>query len=317
MKKILLGLASSCLVALNAQVSDFENFNLPVDTFINGSSTPLGHTFVSGDAEFHNYYDTAWGGYWTGGWAISSMTDTSATNYSDITVARPAEGGTFSPTYAVGQQGSKIVLTGPTAGSHLRSMHITNTNNAYVSMRDGDTFAKKFGGASGNDPDFFLLTIEGYYNGALIPSKVEFYLADFRDSDNSKDYIVDSWQVVDLYPLGNVDSLMFTLTSSDTGSFGMNTPSFFAIDNFNEQFFGIDELETPLAFVYPNPAQNKIWIETENQEATFEIISLTGQKVVSGKLINGAVDVTALQRGLYILNVATQSGLHSQKISLH
>jgi hypothetical protein len=28
-------------------------------------------------------------------------------------------------------------------------------------MLNGDSFAKKFGGASGNDPDFFKLTIIG------------------------------------------------------------------------------------------------------------------------------------------------------------
>jgi hypothetical protein len=32
---------------------------------------------------------------------------------------------------------------------------------AALSMRDGDGFAKQFGGASGDDPDYFLLTITG------------------------------------------------------------------------------------------------------------------------------------------------------------
>jgi hypothetical protein len=61
---------------------------------------------------------------------------------------------------------------------------------------------------------------------------VEFYLADFRFADNSQDYILDSWGFVDLSALGTVDFLEFDLSSSDNGAFGMNTPGYFALDNF-------------------------------------------------------------------------------------
>ncbi|MHC4324705.1 MAG: DUF4465 domain-containing protein, partial [Planctomycetota bacterium] len=55
-------------------------------------------------------------------------------------------------------------------------------------------------------------------------------LADYRFEDAGEDYIVDTWQYVDLTSLGEVVSLEFALSSSDVGDWGMNTPGSFAVD---------------------------------------------------------------------------------------
>ena len=91
--------------------------------------------------------------------------------------------------------------------------------------------AKKFGGASGDDPDWFVLTIIGKDSQGLVTDTVDFYLADYTFADNNQDYIVDTWEYVDLTSLGAVESLEFTLSSSDVGQWGMNTPGYFAMDN--------------------------------------------------------------------------------------
>ena len=70
----------------------------------------------------------------------------------------------------------------------------------------------------------------------------DYYLADFRFADNSRDYITDIWDNVDLTGLGLVKSLEFTLTSSDMGDFGMNTPAYFALDS-------ISVIPAPAAFL--------------------------------------------------------------------
>ncbi len=110
------------------------------------------------------------------------------------------------------------------------SLMVTNTTYAALSMRDGDSFAKKFGGADGNDPDFLLLTITGKNSAGAAIGTVEFYLADYRFADNSLDYIVDDWIQVDLSPIAHARSLEFAVSSSDVGPFGINTPAFFAVD---------------------------------------------------------------------------------------
>jgi len=98
-------------------------------------------------------------------------------------------------------------------------------------MRDGDAFSKKFGGATGSDPDFFILTVRGVDEAGRISGEVEFPLADFRFDDDGRDYIVTEWTWVDLSGLGTVAALEFNLDSSDSGLFGLNTPSYFALDD--------------------------------------------------------------------------------------
>jgi hypothetical protein len=98
-------------------------------------------------------------------------------------------------------------------------------------MLQGDSFAKKFGGASGDDADWFKLTIFGMDASNATTGSVDFYLADYRFADNSLDYVVSDWTYVDLSSLGSVNSLGFSLASSDTGAFGINTPAYFAMDS--------------------------------------------------------------------------------------
>ncbi|MCW5623505.1 MAG: DUF4465 domain-containing protein [Burkholderiales bacterium] len=100
-------------------------------------------------------------------------------------------------------------------------------------MLNGDFFAKAFGGASGDDPDWFALTITGHDAAGDATGTVDFHLADYRFADNSLDYVVTDWTLVDLSALGTVSSLTFSLSSSDVGDFGMNTPAYFALDNLS------------------------------------------------------------------------------------
>ena len=113
----------------------------------------------------------------------------------------------------------------------LESIKVTNTTYAALSMRDGDDFAKAFGGETGNDPDFFLLEITGRDIGGALIDSVDVFLADYRFVDNTDDYILDEWIEVDLSQISNAESIEFRLSSSDVGDFGMNTPAYFAIDD--------------------------------------------------------------------------------------
>ena len=49
--------------------------------------------------------------------------------------------------------------------------------------------------------------------------------------DSADDFILDTWAFVALDSLGIVAALKFALSSSDVGAFGINTPTYFAIDN--------------------------------------------------------------------------------------
>ena len=103
----------------------------------------------------------------------------------------------------------------------------TNTTYAFLAMRDGDdgvtpSFVK---GPFGED-DVFNLKIAGVDSNGTVAGTVTFSLASGSD-------VVDAWTFVDLSSLGAVDALVFSLEGSDTGPFGLNTPSYFALDDLS------------------------------------------------------------------------------------
>jgi hypothetical protein len=125
-------------------------------------------------------------------------------------------------------ESATIVLPNDTAPL---SLQVTNTTYVALSMLNGDAFAKKFGGMTGDDPDYFLLTITGRDGQNQVTGTVEAYLADYRSGLDLEDYILVDWLSVDLSSLGAARTLSFNLSSSDVGQFGMNTPAYVAIDN--------------------------------------------------------------------------------------
>ncbi len=212
-------------------ISDFENLPLAPDSFWNGSDLSGG--FSSGLGDFANSYSTnfmSWSGF-----AYSNKTDDTTAGYLNQYSAITAGGYNGSATYAVGNGygDMRVRLAGNAAGRAVKGFYVTNATYTYLSLKNGDSFAKKFGGVSGTDPDWFRLTVKGWSNGTVKPETIDVYLADFRFADNTKDYILKDWHWVDLQTLGNVDSIFFQLESTDTaGGFGMNTPAYFALDNF-------------------------------------------------------------------------------------
>jgi hypothetical protein len=211
-------------------ITDFEDLSLTSQSYWNGSDSSGG--FTSGAARFSNNYDTmfdSWDGFAYSNKRDTTVKDWAGSQYNAITGI--GQGG--SANYAVGY-GYEFGMTPPTMTMNtptvLSGLFVTNNNYAYYSMRDGDMFAKKFGGATGNDADWFLLKMTGKDSTGGVTGTVDFYLADFRFADNGKDYIVNDWRFVDLRSLGAVKSVEFNLSSSDASAWGMNTPAYFVID---------------------------------------------------------------------------------------
>ena len=208
--------------------SSFDDLALAPNSFFNPLATT---TFVSGDATYLHKYFASFGGYTTD-WTYSNKTDTTtagyANQYSAITGGGQGASGNYGLVNVNSEIGSFVEIS-LTAPATVTSAYFTNTTYAALSMRDGDGFAKKFGGVSGNDADFFKLTISGF-NGAVATGSIDFYLADFRSGDNAQDYIVRDWRLVNLSGLGVVTSLRFGFSSSDNSGPFANTPSYFAID---------------------------------------------------------------------------------------
>jgi len=207
-----------------ALTAGFDDLGLGVESSENGSGLSGGYT--SGGIFFENVYTASFDGFT--GFAASTTTD-------DTT---PGFGNQFSNITGGGAGGSDAFgiyfLTGNIILPSVQTVvgaEFTNTTYAALSMRDGDSFAKQFGGASGDDADFFRLLVEGIDVTGTSTGVVELMLADYRFADGSLDYILDQWTYLDLAGLGAIKELAFSLESSDLGAFGINTPQYFAIDN--------------------------------------------------------------------------------------
>lgn len=218
---------------VNANIANFDDLTLnTAESYWNGQngSAYAEETFTSGSAAFNNYHgmDTTWGYSYWGNFAYSNRTDTTSTGmagqYSAI-----AGGADSGQNYGIVYVASPVITFANT--TRVDSIAVTNNNYAYYSMLNGDSFAKKFGGDSGNDADWFLLTITGKNISGNVTGTVNFYLADYRFTNNGQDYIINNWTDVDLTSLGTIKSLQFALSSSDNSSGYMNTPAYFAIDN--------------------------------------------------------------------------------------
>lgn len=202
---------------------------LPAASFNNGGPTDSSTGFTSGGVQFSNNYSTAFGGFWDG-WSYSNVTDGFTAGFTNQYAAFPGSGSN-SATYGVAFSSTATIQFGQQVVA--QSADLTNTTYTGLSMRDGDMFAKQFGGPTGNDPDFYRVTISGLDQGGAVISSLDVYLADYRFADNSLDFIVDDWQSVDLTSLGLIYGLGFDFASSDVGAFGINTPTYFAMDNLD------------------------------------------------------------------------------------
>lgn len=213
---------------------DFEQLDPPTET-----------TNPGGSGEYFNGYGFgAETGSWEAqgltfptreygpGWSYSTVVDTETAGFSNQFAAfagggsdgsgNTVPGGTYAMANGNGSYFNLPELT------RIESTRVTNSTYAAISMGDGDRFAKQFSTADG---DFFSVTFEGWTGtnrGGTKTGEVEYFLADFRGDEGT---IVDKWEYLDLSSLGDARSVGLRFASSDVGSFGINTPTYVAIDS--------------------------------------------------------------------------------------
>ncbi|HBG27517.1 MAG: hypothetical protein A2Y10_18200 [Planctomycetes bacterium GWF2_41_51] len=207
----------------NASVVTFDDNPLSVESNWGGAgSNETG--FVSGGINFvHNANTWSWDGF-----AYSNKTDTTTQGEGNQFSACTGGGAGGSSNYAVSAlaldwSGSYETLPTYITFSNVVEVtggYFTNTTYAYLAMLNGYGAAREF-----DVEDWFKLTITGLDETDTATGTVDFFLADNGN-------IVNTWEYVDLSSLGEVKSLVFSLSSSDNHPvYGMNTPAYFAMDN--------------------------------------------------------------------------------------
>lgn len=295
-------------------LADFEDLDLETNSYWNGSEGD--GFFQTNNTIFSNNYNTEYGSW--SQWAYSSVTDNTtagwSNQYSAITggsfEAINSNTGTYGVSYASAYE-PPVVKFADQRAHMVKGFYVTNSTYAALSMRDGDAYSKKFGGATGIDPDWLKLSVYGFHNGENTDT-ITFYLADYRFDNNAQDYIIQTWQWIELSQLGYVDSLQMLLSSSDVGQWGMNTPAYFCADNFyiGQAETGLDATTHHSEFnVYPNPTNEQFSIQLPEQaNGDVTISDVTGKVMmqVSNARNQQTIDVSRFTAGLYL--VQWQSG---------
>lgn len=233
--------SDTCRVAVtgDAVVATFENLYLDSESYWNGpdsKGTPmvgiygdnqLDGSFVSGSYQFSNNYSLDWNSWQ--GFAYSNRTATTFTSATpDQYNSVVGHGYDESENYAVVfDKGTITVLNKPEEGDVINGFYITNNAWALDCIKNGNGVAHKF-----EEGDYLIATFTGTRADGST-STVDCYLADYRASKEADRYYLDTWQWVDLRPLGKVKTISVSLSGSDTGSFGLNTSAYFCMDDFN------------------------------------------------------------------------------------
>lgn len=315
MKRTIAVICLLSLSVLKAQVvADFESFTLTPNSYYKDTNSVDWQTT---NAVFQYDWNKNFS-FWSAGYSYTNMNDSVNGSYTNLYGCKPLTGYNSSAKYVTGQDGGKIKLKAPQ--NTVLGFYVTNSTYAHKIMQIGDTannLAKKFGGTSGNDPDWFKITVKGYQNGSMKPDSAEFYLADYRFSNNSQDYIVKNWQWFNTSGLGVVDSIKILMYSSDKGSFGINTPAFFCMDNFTtSQIAGINELSMVKDFnVYPVPASEKInlrFTALEKFNSEIKVYDILGKEISSVNCQfnpgqnNFRLNIGELNTGIYFVELNNQ-----------
>jgi hypothetical protein len=232
--------------ALSASQAGAVSFTVDFDDLIgsNDSNTCYigsadgDNTYVSGGVTFTVNYNATYGS-WSGiaysGVGLKYVTSSSYSDqyYKAIDTAdfeTPSVIDFYGVVYDPGAYGDSPAVTLPDGMSSPISMSVDNNAYAYGSILYGDSFAEAF-----TTGDWFMLTATGYDAEAAVTGSASFYLADYRSDTESDHYIISassSDTTIDLTPLGdNVKTIKFTLSSSDTTAYGLNTPAYFIINN--------------------------------------------------------------------------------------
>jgi hypothetical protein len=308
------------LKAVGLADADFESPTLSAETKWNGSAQTLtaSTVFTSGFYDFENTYNLASPTFgYSQAWSYSNQTDVITAGSNNQYSANTGEGYN-SNQYAICNPGSyannRLFSTSQTAFTPTGA-YFTNTTFATQSMLNGDAYATQFGDISNAalGEDWFLLTIYGLGADSLRNGdSVNFYLADYRFTNDSDDYIIDEWTWVDLSSLTDVHGLDFELTSSDFNIYGILTPEYFAMDNFDGTVAGIESNNSELS-IYPNPTNSELNISVPNN-SIIRLFDLTGKLINSSNSQFTNWNISNLENGIYILSIETDGVTSTHKI---
>lgn len=295
---------------MTERFDDLNNTGFDSGMVYNGK-TGMQQYITNGDLLMQFGWDTTYK-YWSGNWALSynhfNKIEPSSMD-AHLYAAAPGKGAPYSEKiFAVGQNHAKLTAADPLVLG-VMSLKVSNSLYAYNSMKFGDAFAKKF---KASDKDSLILVITTFFKGVKQESQ-RVVLADFRFMDTTRNFLLDTWRLIQFKEFN--DSIQFEMESSDNGSWGMNTPAFFVLDDIQVLHnVGVKTMHLNNMKVYPNPAVNTLNFVSQKDLKTIEIYNFEGQIILQQSLIPSTrtLDVSGLNSGLYFGVVTDETGKQSR-----
>ncbi len=323
-KKLIIILSVTTLLSVSAQpvVETFETFSLSPNSSYKDTSNKA---FETAQGIFMHEWQGGAFPYWSGGFSYTNVQDSVNGSYTNLYGVIPSKGFNNSEKFVVGQDAAIIRTKNKITA--INGFYFTNTTYTYKSMRYGDAFARKFGDTTGTGsgttiaqgayPDFLKLVVFGYRNGQKISDSVEIYLGDYRSSNPAQDYIVRDWRYANTSKLGLVDSITFKMSGSVTNAFGLATPLFFGLDNFETgpaNLVGLSQVSLKGLRIFPVPVSSDLHLQLSGT-FRYELRSFTGLLLSAAEAEERAeLQLSEYPAGIYFLEVHQEGQKEIRKI---
>ncbi|MDR2835729.1 MAG: DUF4465 domain-containing protein [Bacteroidales bacterium] len=235
MKKFLLFLCffTSVNLVFCQEIVDFEELTLAPESAWNGSDNS--GSFTSKYLKFYNDFDENYSSWM--GWAYTNQTDNTTNSYLNQYSSIVGKGVENSQNYAVAYVGSDWINDNAPIPSIIKiddAAVLPENFGMFVSL---NTFASLYMNTPAdfyeNGNHWLKLQITVFNISAKTTLSKEIILADYRFQE-TEGFTFNEWTYVDMSWLNPGDSLLFTMSSSDFGTYGINTPTYFCIDNFGD-----------------------------------------------------------------------------------
>ncbi len=229
MKKFfLVGLMTISTISMMAavNVATFENATgginvAKADTCWQGADSPTDgwQNWKSGDFNFQTH--VAYGGTYFDGITVTNESSNEATTLGFDGAYRSASGGAnsgqnFAVWYPVYNSQDTVSFSAQT----VQGFYVNNTPYTIGGITTNNySPAHQF-----KQTDYLVLKCTGLKNKAVVGT-IDVYLA-------KEGKLIDKWTYVELASLGEIDAILFTMDGTDKSGSWLNTPTYFAMDDF-------------------------------------------------------------------------------------
>ena len=169
-------------------------------------------------------------------------------------------------------------------------VYVNLNSYPYYCVEEGDAYCRAF-----TDNDRLTLTIHG-----VAPDQTETSIDVTLASYNNGDLTINrGWKYVDLTSLGTVNEIYFTMSSTDVGDWGENTPLYFCLDKLM-----VEDLD-PGAIQEVAPQKSSISYDQASTMVTVADAEFTTVSDVAGRVVFTSFapqfSIEGLPHGVYVI----------------